>query len=516
MDAGRRPAARPRWGEPLSAPQPNHDRPGLGGSLTRAMHSLLQQQLEKFCGSAANPPAGLAQFVEAINESYKSFDRERELLHRAMDQRSQELTRANSELCTVFQAIPDVILRLDREGNTVALKATEPAGDDPEASRFSKRQIISKISNIPDPAIREKYQRALAELLRDRQPKTFEYSINSELGEHFFEVRLMPLLESEAIAIVQDISKRKAGDAQSERLNLQLISASRQAGMAEVAIGVLHNVGNVLNSVNVSATLLRERVGKSQINNLVKAANLLREHEAAAASFLTTDPKGQRLPGYLIKLGDHLAAEQTAWQRELEDLGRNIEHIREIVSMQQSYAKLSGVREAMDAEALIEDALRMNASALNRHGVKIVREFQTVPLVGVDKHKVLQILINLIHNAKDAMDESGKSDKTLSVKIQTSRPGLVGILVCDSGSGIAPENLDRIFQHGFTTKPDGHGFGLHSSANAAREMGGDLTVQSGGPGQGASFTLELPFANLKISTPTQPLQVTPPLADTKL
>ena len=453
------------------------------------MHCLLEQQLERFYGSHPNLPAGLAALLAAVNESYESFERARELSER-------KLREANSEMCAVFEAIPDVILRLDCHGATVALKATEQATDDPDAPRFSKRQIISNIANIPDPVIRGKYERALGEMLRDRQPKVFEYSISSELGESFFEVRLMPLLETDAIAIVQDISRRKEREADSRRLNQELITASRQAGMAEVATGVLHNVGNVLNSVNVAATLLRENLRKSQLQHLFKATDLLRDHAADLTGFLTTDPRGQRLPGFLIKLSEYLATEKLGWQAELDGLGKNIEHIKEIVAMQQSYARLSGGTEAMKARKLVEDALRMTESSLVRDGVAVVRDFRNVPQVAVDKHKVLQILVNLIRNSKHALDKSGPREKTLTVSIRSEVDAVVKIEIRDNGIGIAPENLTRVFQHGFTTKREGHGFGLHSSANAAREMGGNLTAYSDGPGHGASFVLELPEAKI--------------------
>ena len=163
--------------------------------------------------------------------------------------------------------------------------------------------------------------------------------------------------------------------------------------------------------------------------------------------------------------------------------------------MQQSYARLSGVTEALPAEVLVEDALRMNDVALGRHGVRVVREYAPVPLISVDKHKVLQILVNLIRNAKHAMDDSPISQKTLTLVIQLGESGMVHILIRDTGMGIPAENLTRIFQHGFTTKKEGHGFGLHSGANAAKEMGGRLTARSEGAGRGAEFTLELPVAS---------------------
>jgi len=295
--------------------------------------------------------------------------------------------------------------------------------------------------------------------------------------------------------ILQDITEQKNAAEHLHRLNRQLVDASRHAGMAEVATSVLHNVGNVLNSVNVSASLMRDNLDKSYLQKVIQATGLLREHAGDTTAFLTSDPKGQRLPGYLIKLGEHLAAEQRSWQTELDGLGKNIEHIKEIVAMQQNYARLSGITEDLKAEDLVEDAIRLNQGALERHRVKVQREFQPVELVRVDKHKVLQILVNLIRNAKYALDESGKSERILTLPIFASEKGRVRIQVRDNGVGIPPDNLARIFQHGFTTRKDGHGFGLHGSVNAAREMGGNLIAHSDGPGHGAVFTLDLPAAS---------------------
>jgi signal transduction histidine kinase len=159
--------------------------------------------------------------------------------------------------------------------------------------------------------------------------------------------------------------------------------------------------------------------------------------------------------------------------------------------MQQNYAKISGVTETVNVTHLVEDALRMNAGALARHEVELVRVYADVPPVTVDKHRVLQILVNLIRNAKYACDDTGRKDKQLKLQVARTETG-VRIAVIDNGIGIPPENLSRIFNHGFTTRKKGHGFGLHSGALAARELGGALTVESQGVGHGATFILELP------------------------
>jgi len=211
--------------------------------------------------------------------------------------------------------------------------------------------------------------------------------------------------------------------------------------------------------------------------------------------FLTADPKGKLLPEYLIKASKLLASERDELVAEMAGVVQHIEHIKEIVAMQQSYAKVFGLMEPVPPTALVQDALRMNAAAFERHGVRVIQQFdENIPPALVDRHKVLQILVNLLRNAKYALDEQGPADKRLEIHVGRAAGGNVAITVRDNGVGIAPENLTRIFGHGFTTKKDGHGFGLHSGALAAKQMNGSLSVHSDGPHQGATFTLELPVA----------------------
>jgi two-component system, NtrC family, sensor kinase len=288
-----------------------------------------------------------------------------------------------------------------------------------------------------------------------------------------------------------EIAEREHTQQQLESIHKQLIEASRRGGMAEIATNVLHNVGNVLTSVNVSASLVSESLKSSGLGSLTRVGALLREHEHDLGTFIASDPKGKHLPGYLAQLTEHLLANQEAALGEMESLRANIEHIKEIVAMQQNYAKVSGVTEQVRVADLVEDSLRMNLGALSRHGVEVIREYSDVPKINVDKHKVLQILVNLVRNAKYACDESGSSDKRIAVRV-TGGDDRVQIVVFDNGVGIPSENLMRIFSHGFTTRTEGHGFGLHGGALAAKEMGGALSVHSDGPGRGATFVLELP------------------------
>ncbi|MGI9115034.1 MAG: hypothetical protein DLM52_13255 [Chthoniobacterales bacterium] len=302
-------------------------------------------------------------------------------------------------------------------------------------------------------------------------------------------------LQEQVDALQREITEREQAEEALRISQQKLLETSRLAGMAEVATGVLHNVGNVLNSVNVSASLVVEKLRRSKAPKLAKAAALLTQHNGNVGEYLTKDPNGQKLPGYLAKLGEFFIAENTELLEEVDQLGRNIEHIKEVVAMQQSYAKVSGVFESLPAHRLVEDAIAMNIGAFERHGVTVERKFSPVPLVRVDRHKVLQILINLLRNAKYALDEVKRLDKRITISVFAVNEGHVHILVADNGIGISPENLTRIFAHGFTTREEGHGFGLHSGALAARAMGGSLSVASPGTGHGATFTLELPIAS---------------------
>jgi len=298
---------------------------------------------------------------------------------------------------------------------------------------------------------------------------------------------------TKVVGVLFDVTDRKQSECELEHLHRQLLEASRRGGMAKIATNVLHNVGNVLSSANISTNLVIDCLRNSKVPSMAKVAELLKEHDRDLGRFLESDPRGQQLPVYLSRLANHLLAERTTVTDELESLRQNIDHLKEIVTLQQNYAHACGVKEFIRLPQLIEDSLRMSDGALIRHGgIEIIREYEEVPPMNLEKHKVLQILINLVGNAKHACDESGRSDKHLTIRL--ARNGnRIAISVGDNGSGITADNLGRIFSHGFTTRTGGHGFGLHSGAIAAREMGGTLTVQSDGPDRGATFTLQLPI-----------------------
>ena len=296
------------------------------------------------------------------------------------------------------------------------------------------------------------------------------------------------------IGAIQDITDRRRAEAELNAAHRDLVEASRRAGQAEVATSVLHNVGNVLNSVIVSATLAIDRTRELRLNNVALTADLLRENRPTLGPFFETHPKGRMLIDYLPQLARSLEKERGTVVTELGMVVKHIEHIKEIITTQQNFAKSVGVFETVPFTELIEQAIALNADSLARHQVTLVREFTEVPPFPVDRHRVVQILVNLIRNAKDALKAGAPpADRRLAIEMSPTGAGMVQVRVVDNGIGIAPENLTRIFQHGFTTRRDGHGFGLHSGALTARQLGGRLCVASEGRGRGAAFVLELPI-----------------------
>jgi signal transduction histidine kinase len=290
-----------------------------------------------------------------------------------------------------------------------------------------------------------------------------------------------------------EIEERKRMEVEVERTHRQLVDASRQAGQAEVASSVLHNVGNVLNSVNVSAGLITDRLrGSKAATGISRVAGLLAEHRQNMAGFLAEDGRVDKVTGYLEELAKQMGSEQASILQELHDLARNVDHIKEIVAMQQNYAQVSGITEIQSVAGLVEDALRVVANALARNQVHVVKQLDPIPDIVVDKHKVLQVLVSLITNAVNALSESTVAERVMTLMIKMDGDKNVSVSVADNGMGISPENLKRIFTHGFTTRRDGHGLGLHSGFLTAQEMGGTLRVHSDGPGKGAIFTLEIP------------------------
>ena len=282
-----------------------------------------------------------------------------------------------------------------------------------------------------------------------------------------------------------------------ERISAELVEASRKAGMAEVASGILHNVGNVLNSVTVSVSMLRDHLKKSHVSRLAMATDVLLAHQSDLPQFFAQSRKGVVFPQMLSDLTDKLVHERRTELDEVAGIAKHIDHIRDVINTQQDLARNRMALEDVNIAELVDEALQINEQALHKSRICVVRNFDDQLTdeqltVSTEKHKVLQILVNLFNNAIDAMQESEGRQRILSIGI-AEREQRLCITVADNGVGITKDDLARIFQHGFTTKVNGHGFGLHSCAVAAQSLGGALSVQSEGEGQGAAFSLSIPY-----------------------
>jgi PAS domain S-box-containing protein len=468
------------------------------------VHPLLRRQLRRHFGGNDIADRQVTRFVAAVDDAYAQADTDRAMLERSMELSSRELLERNEKLATaereyraIFENSTDGIYQATPGGRFIAANPALAAMCGYDSPEQLKTEVTDLSTHLHvRPADRAELR---ARLPRDGSALRVEVQVKRRDGTPFWVSAVVRAILDDRGEVrhyegtVSDITSRRRAEAEREELQGRLLLMSRQAGMAEVATGVLHNVGNVLNSINVSATLVSERVRQSKLDGLVRAMAMLKAHADDLAGFLVHDDRGRQVPQYLLRLSEHLAVEQQEILGELESLVQNLEHIKRIVTMQQSYARVAGVNEAVTVPDLIEDSIKLVADSLERHHVRVVRQFAELPQVNVDKHHLLQVLLNLLSNAKQAMRG------TTGARVLTIRTGPAMdadrwfIEVTDTGCGIAPENLTRIFSHGFSTKEDGHGFGLHSSALAARAMGGSLTARSNGSETGATFTLDLPL-----------------------
>ncbi len=357
--------------------------------------------------------------------------------------------------------------------------------------------LIPKAIALPGPAQWEAVNADLRAQVAERERAEQEVRrLNSELEDRVRERTAELEQANQRLSTLHAELEQRVKDRtrELEQAQAALVDSARQAGMAEIATNVLHNVGNVLNSLNVAVGLVGQRLRQSRLPGLSKSVALLREHTGDLPRFLTDDPKGRLLPDYLHTLGETLSGEQREMQGELEQMVKSIDHLKDIVATQQSYAGSRQIVAPVRVQDLVDDALRMNAGALSRHHVRVEQDIAPMPELTLDRHRALQILVNLISNAKQAMDAEDAFGHRLRISAHQDERGTLHLAVQDEGDGVAPEHLDKIFAHGFTTRAQGHGFGLHSCVQAAHEMGGELRVHSPGHGQGATFTLVLPLA----------------------
>lgn len=375
---------------------------------------------------------------------------------------------------TVFGNVPDGLCHIDRN---LVVQSLNPAGCKLLGCTAEKAR------GTP-----------LGELAEFRPPiklaggRVEDGIISTPSGQFAAAYVVAPMHEGGGVVVVfRDISPVKA-------MQRELVDASRLAGMADVASSVLHNVGNAMTSVNVSGHLLNEKLEDSKLESLVRAVDELQKDPDELARFLTESPRGKKLPVFLAKFARHLQELMGSLGEETRRLQTHVTHIQHLIRVQQSHARQNPeVSELCSLAEVVEQAMTVCEAAGPPKGLEVVRNFVELPPVRCDRHKLIEILVNLIRNAFEAMNEAHCSQPRLTLTLRLEPPAMACIEVADNGIGIEAENLTRIFQSRFTTKPAGHGFGLHSCACAATELKGKLLVESDGPGLGAKFLLKLPL-----------------------
>lgn len=427
-----------------------------------------------------------------IRESFKDYLEDREYDVVSADNGREGLALITSErpdLVMLDLMMPEMGgLEVLKQGNAImpdlpfiVISGANRIGDVIRALRYGAWDYLEK--PVHDLSILEHaINKALEKAKLIRENKRYQEQLETMVQERTREL--------EAQVAEKEKTMKALAESQSS-----LVKASRAAGMAEVATNVLHNVGNVLNSINTCVGVLENRLNKSRMDNVRKVVDMLPDSKKDLSNFLNKDPKGEQVLDYLKSLAQALTAEQRAMAEELRQLVTQVDHAKKVIIMQQRYGSVHAVNESFAVDQLIEDAIAMNTDSLKKHGIVLERRFEALQTIVADKHQVLQILVNLISNAVHACSEdtTKQKDNWIIIRLYSHGEKYVNVEVKDNGIGIAPENLSRIFQHGFTTRSFGHGFGLHSGALAAKQLGGTLTAESAGLGYGASFTLSLPL-----------------------
>lgn len=375
-----------------------------------------------------------------------------------------------------------IILITAKAGKEAVVDSFEVGADDYLSKPFSAEELKARIGAA----------------LRTRKDYLKIEELNAELSKIVFELtQSKERLEASNNELQEEIEERKKLEEKNSKLNNELVIAARHAGMADIAASVLHNIGNALNSVSTSTTLVSQKIAASKVSNLMEISKLLEQHESDMNAFITNDPQGQRIPSYLLKLSEIWRNDKEYLSEEINTIQKGIIHIKEIINKQNSLSKVLGANDSIIITNLIEDALTLNKTIYSNIDINIKRDFKPIKEVVTDRVKLLQIFVNLIKNSIESIIEQDPEHKEIILSVQQQDDTYFSIQLGDNGVGIKEEHLEKIFSFGFTTKKEGHGFGLHSSAISIQDMGGKLSVASDGIGKGATFSIALPYQPLK-------------------
>ncbi|WP_141733509.1 sensor histidine kinase [Oligoflexus tunisiensis] len=361
-----------------------------------------------------------------------------------------------------------------------------------ELSDYASKIQMNSLSNTIDPKrLQEEHEvgrvyRAIDTMQRNIQ-KDFQTILEAEAELEKYKTNLEKLVQERTEKLIQTTKN--------------LVDSSRKAGMAEVAIGVLHNIGNALTGANVKVQNLHHSFqNETPIGHLQDLIRLLKEQEPRLGEFLTRDDRGRKVLPFLEVISQEWNDQHEAHKRSITLLRKDLSTVSQLISKQQSHAKFTGTVENLLLADCVDDVLALQSYEIDKYHVKVTKDYQPSVTLSSDRHKVLQILTNLIGNAIQAMHQN-QDERRLTLSVYREGDQVVAV-VTDNGVGISAEQMNSMFRYGYTTKKSGHGFGLHSCSIDAKILGGTLTCTSEGSGQGATFTLMLPIHNTKRSTPS--------------
>ncbi|HET9239402.1 MAG TPA: ATP-binding protein [Oligoflexus sp.] len=361
-----------------------------------------------------------------------------------------------------------------------------------ELSEYASKIQMNSLSNTIDPRrLQDEHEvgrvyRAIDTMQRNIQ-KDFQTILEAEAELEKYKSNLEKLVQERTEKLIQTTKN--------------LVESSRKAGMAEVAIGVLHNIGNALTGANVKVQNLHHSFqNETPIGHLQDLIKLLKEQEPKLGEFLTQDDRGKKVLPFLEVISQELNDQHEDHKQMITLLRKDLSTVSQLIAKQQSHAKFTGTVENLLFADCVEDVLALQSYEMDKYHVKVQKTYQASVTLSSDRHKVLQILTNLISNAIQAMHQN-QGPRLLTIKV--FREGdQVGASVTDNGTGITDDQMTHMFRYGYTTKKSGHGFGLHSCSIDAKILGGTLSCTSEGRGKGSTFTLMLPIETKSRGAPS--------------
>lgn len=502
--------------------------------------NLLAKQIHKFIKGETPDSREWKQFLDAVNQSYEHYERDHRLGKRSLEITSKEMLRIVEKLnarayithlflenTTFRELIPKILETLCMKFGwdiacywmpNIELKIARMAysfspSNAPAIKEFMEHRgnlilslsngIENKIWSSKVPYYTNDIQQDHLMISRDEAVKA---GLTTYLGlpvhheDNFFGILQLfstknAIEDQELLAIFSELGTTLGLfiERQNGRLReLQLqVEFAREAGMRQMATSVIHNIGNVLNTINISITEINEYVSDPKLENLPKVAELITKSKNNISSFIADDPIGRKVPDYIIALAEWWKGEQSKCIATLDNLRRNIEHVKNIMNTQQSTSTAKNSNESISLNSVFDELLLMKKNAQSCFDIDFIKKCEIQSDIITDKNKLLQIIINLLDNAIHAVKDNVDKPKTITLK-SSIHESKIQIEIIDNGYGINPDHLTKLFDFGFTTKKDGHGYGLHSCYNLAKELGGELSAKSNGPNEGATFILILP------------------------